>query len=784
MLLFLSAALSLQAQKLTPVRITELNKTYIEAKPWEELFLHTDRQKLIAGEDIWFSIYSVDRGTGKLSALSSIAYVELISPWNIPLIQKRFELSGGRGEGSFLLPDTLSSGTYTIRAYTNWMKNFLPVNCFRKEISVFNPFRNNGYRRKVELPDTSGKTLDVRFYPEGGTFLNGVENKIIVKCVNRFGQGTPVSGIVTDDSGSQLVTFKSDESGLGTILIIPEKGRTYSLKTGNASFRLPVADNDGLTVMAEDITGGAIELRVSAAGSYVLPSSRKYYFVIESGGNISSISEFKISDQFTKISVPQSKLKSGVNQLTLLSEDGVVMFERLVYSSGKPLKVILSDRDTVFGKRQKITLDPRLFGDIPGGTTHLSLTVTRESIASETGIEEYMLFGTEFGRFPWMDSGRSLENVDPDQIDACLICAGSNWIDWNKIINGEKFNPVFKPEKEGHFLDVSVRYREPEHVDSVDYLYMAIQGKYAEFKYARRDTAGNYEFVLPIDNTQRNLIIQPAIASSNMILEVKPSFLWDSPHTITFKDAVSEQQLAEFTGLSFNYQASRIYSTIYRKERPVQSNVNIKKPRFYGIPEIEIRMDDYIKLPVMQEVFFELIPGVSLRTRKTGYEMRIINPFSSLYYEEEPLVMIDGMILNDINILANFDPELVERIEVVKTPYLIGDLVLNGIVNIVTRAGTYSNVVIPEYAAQLPYTVIDNAPMFVAPDYSDQKLKESRIPDLRNTVLWDPEIILSPEKMNTIEFWTTDQAGRYTIDIEGVSESGEKISLRKSFSVK
>jgi hypothetical protein len=164
--------------------------------------------------------------------------------------------------------------------------------------------------------------------------------------------------------------------------------------------------------------------------------------------------------------------------------------------------------------------------------------------------------------------------------------------------------------------------------------------------------------------------------------------------------------------------------------------------------------------------------------------MRIINPFTSLYYEEPPLVMIDGMILNDINILADFDPELVERVEVVKTPYLIGDLIINGIVNVITRSGNYSNVVIPEYAAQLPYKVVETSPEFLAPDYSDPKLKQSRIPDLRNTIYWNPSAKASLTGSDILEFWTSDQPGTYTIDLEGISPNGEKISLQKSFIVK
>ena len=88
------------------------------------MYLHIDRDKYIAGEDIWFSIYNVDRETGKLSAVSVVAYVELLNPWNVPIIQKRLQLSGGRGEGNFTVPDSVSSGTIHFKSLYQHYEEF------------------------------------------------------------------------------------------------------------------------------------------------------------------------------------------------------------------------------------------------------------------------------------------------------------------------------------------------------------------------------------------------------------------------------------------------------------------------------------------------------------------------------------------------------------------------------------------------------------------------------------------------------------------------------------
>jgi len=536
-----------------------------------QVYLHVDRDKYIAGEDVWFSIYSTDQETGKLTSGSVIAYIELLNPWNVPVIQSRFPLSGGRGNGMFLLPDSLSSGTYTIRAYTNRMKNLLPDNYFTHDIEICNSFKGSGFWKKSTV----------------------------------------------------------------------------------------------------------------------------------SGSNLSGISG-----------------PSNENAINIRS-------------------------DTIYGKREKVSLKLQI-GDNSSGFSGLS--------------------------------GLSIA-VTPAEVSSAV-----RWLDYS-------FNPGMDPtqysfESEGHFLSGRIRYREGNVPDSSDFLYMSIQGKVADFQYARIDTSGRFRFIMPVDSRFRNLILQPEHADNNMILEIEPSFSWILPESYLLRDTMTSAQLVNFSELSFNYQTGKIYGTTLKKEIVPNENRDFQRRRFYGIPEMEIILDDYISLPVMQEVFFELVPGIILRTKKSGYEMKITNPLTGNFYEEPPLVMIDGVIINDLNVLADLDPGKVEKIEVVKTPYLIGDLVLHGIVNVITRAGDFSNITMPDFAVVLPYKVIDDQYVFLPPDHTDESDALRRIPDLRNTLYWDPSVKTNINGEAEIEFFTSDAEGIYAIKIHGITADGEKISVNKKFHVK
>ena len=81
-----------------------------KAVPYEDLYIHSDRESYVAGEYFFFCTYLFDRGKMSLSPESSYAYVELSDNVNKPVAQTKVRLENGSGGGGFLLPDSLPSG--------------------------------------------------------------------------------------------------------------------------------------------------------------------------------------------------------------------------------------------------------------------------------------------------------------------------------------------------------------------------------------------------------------------------------------------------------------------------------------------------------------------------------------------------------------------------------------------------------------------------------------------------------------------------------------------------
>jgi len=117
-------------------------ENYQKEYPQEKVYLHLDKSYYVAGEDIWFKAYITVGQFNFLSAISNIVYVELIDGQDKIVLSRRLLAISGLAVGDFQLPDTLREGSYRIRAYTNWMRNFDDGLFFDRTLLIGNSLSN------------------------------------------------------------------------------------------------------------------------------------------------------------------------------------------------------------------------------------------------------------------------------------------------------------------------------------------------------------------------------------------------------------------------------------------------------------------------------------------------------------------------------------------------------------------------------------------------------------------------------------------------------------------
>lgn len=124
---------------LVVILLVEVSGDYVRSQDVggvrEQVYLAMDRSLYATGERIFFSVCPLH----KKEFVSSIIYVEIMGCDGSSIVQKSFYLEDMRVSGSVDIPADLASGTYYLRAYSRWMRNFHPAGYAYAPFIVFNP---------------------------------------------------------------------------------------------------------------------------------------------------------------------------------------------------------------------------------------------------------------------------------------------------------------------------------------------------------------------------------------------------------------------------------------------------------------------------------------------------------------------------------------------------------------------------------------------------------------------------------------------------------------------
>jgi len=116
-----------------------VGQIFKEAVYSEKAYLHSDRLIYIAGEDLFFNFYLMN-GSGKPDVRSRYAYLILRNEESRAISEICLNLKNSMASGSIYLPDTLTTGSYQIVSFTNFMRNKGEETFCSNEILIVNRF--------------------------------------------------------------------------------------------------------------------------------------------------------------------------------------------------------------------------------------------------------------------------------------------------------------------------------------------------------------------------------------------------------------------------------------------------------------------------------------------------------------------------------------------------------------------------------------------------------------------------------------------------------------------
>ena len=201
----------------------------------------------------------------------------------------------------------------------------------------------------------------------------------------------------------------------------------------------------------------------------------------------------------------------------------------------------------------------------------------------------------------------------------------------------------------------------------------------------------------------------------------------------------------------------------------------------YGhLPSKTYNLDEYVRFNTVKECIVEFVLGVATdkQGEKTVFKMlQEDNPDFNLF---PLLVLLDGVPFHDHSEILAYNAHNIHYIHQYRGNYVLGETIYGGILSLVTHRGTLPDMRIKDEMQMVSYEFPQDRPVFEMPDYADAGIKNSRRPDFRHTLYWNPSV----EGKEGVEFYTSDLEGTYIATLQGVTADGQKIEEKWEFEVK
>lgn len=750
----------------------------------EKLYLHTDRGGYLAGEICWFKIYNVDAFFNRPLGVSKIAYVELINSSKNPVLQAKIPLSEGSGNGSLQLPVSLASGKYLLRAYTMWMKNFGEAYFFQKAITVINPAR--GFLQDTGMQQ---QQYDVQFFPEGGNMVSGLAGRVAFRVTDRNGRGVACRGAVVNEKSDTVARFETLKFGIGSFFLTPEQGHQYTacLQLPGAKTvkqALPAVAGNGYTMQLQHNRGS--QLAITVQSNLPAALSETVWLFVHTRGAVKAVLQAALQQGKAVFQLDTSLPGYGISHFTVFNAAKQPVCERLYFRNpGQQLQIAAMPGQAVYGTRRKVTIQLHTTGDqelpVPAD---MSLAVYRtDSVLQQddTDISAYCWLGSDLkgniespGYYLTEGSGVAADNL--------MLTHGWRRFTWQQVLQDPPPVFAFAPEYNGHIISGRVVANSTGAPVKEAEAYLSVVGKRSQVRGSYSNDTGLVKFEVNNFYGNNEIIVQSGVRDSSAIhIDIASPFfagVQDSPLTLPALPAGVAASLFE---RNVAVQVQNAYSAGQLKNQRLPG---IDTSAFYSGADKIYFLDDYVRFTTIEEILREYVPDVNVRKKDDKFHLPVFDGVRNEYFELDPLILLDGVPVLNVNRIMEYDPLKIRKLEVVTRLYYYGSMVFNGIVNFVTYNGDLPGYELEPSATVIEYESLQLQREFFSPVYETTDQLNSRRPDFRHLLYWSPAVTTSRQGEQTVSFFTSDLAGRYAATIQGITADGKTGSKTIFFDVK
>jgi hypothetical protein len=758
--------------------------TYADKYGQERVYLHYDKTSYAPGETIWFRAYLMEGIEPAVN--SNTLYADWIDDKGRILYHSVCPVVESATNGQLDIPENYTGNVIHVRAYTKWMLNFDTAFLYNKDIRILS---------KNPATTTVAKANSIpslQFFPEGGDAVTGIKNKIAFKANDQWGRPVAVKGVIVNDKGAVVDSFRSVHDGMGFFWLVPQaegaiyKARWKDAKGAEQITTLPAIKGSGITVQVT-VAGNKRILTVNRTGDAA--DNLKSLHII---GTMQQRLVFKTdaglagTTSATK-TIPTETLPTGILTITVFDAGWNALAERITFVNNEnyAFPTEMTVQHWGLNKRARNEIQIAVPANVQA---NLSVAVTDAALDrdSSDNIISHLLLASDIKGNVYRPAYYFTNNSDTisSQLDLVMLTHGWRRFKWEDVVKG-RFPAVSYPR---------------------DTSYLSLSGKVMGISKNQLSTGGMVILIIRQNDS----------ASKIMMLPVEPNGNFSNPNFVFFDTLniyYQFQKSKSISGAEVRFMNERLAAMTYPKTIASQNPFwdTTGSYRLYKLAEerakllellrgktlenVTVRASTKSPVQVLDEKYtsglfkgsdsyqFDLVndPAAAssysifnyLQGKVAGLQISESGSNVSMQWRGgSPQLYLDE-VQTDVSMISNIPVSDVAYIKVFRPPFVGGFGGGNGAIAIYTRRGSdrqntpgkglNSNTV-------MGYTPVKQ---FYAPNYAAFVPKNEQR-DVRTTIYWNPLLKVSPNKhVVTFYFYNNDVTNSFRVVIEGMSTDGQ-----------
>ena len=223
----------------------------------------------------------------------------------------------------------------------------------------------------------------------------------------------------------------------------------------------------------------------------------------------------------------------------------------------------------------------------------------------------------------------------------------------------------------------------------------------------------------------------------------------------------------------------------------LQSSVGMQAKKLFRIPSLKsdtlnlnslykpyktYKLDEYTRFNTLEEVIVEFVTNVKFQKIENARKLSVISQETGTYTFGNTLVLLDNIPVFDHELLLNFNPLYIDEIKIFLGKYVFGGTYFDGIVSFNTYKRNYNGFKLDASTSIVNYPVLQSGSTTIETLTESTTMPEKNTPDFRHTLLWQPSLQTSGQKLISIPFNTSDYTGKFRIKVNELSKKGELIN--------